>query len=73
MAKEIDTLINPDYGTRTDFIRAAVRDKIKQERKDRLLKVLEENFGKAKPKNNKTDRQIREEVSEMLKKEWGLD
>lgn len=72
MAKEIDSLVNPDYGTRTDFIRAAVRDKVRQERKDRFLKALENNFGKAKAKNNKTDRQIREEVSRELLSEWGL-
>lgn len=74
MAKEIDSLVNPDYGTRTDFIRAAVRDKIKQERKERIFRELKKHFGKSKIKTtDEDDRKAREEVGNEILKEFGLD
>ncbi len=44
MAKAIDFAMKPLYATKTEFIREAIRDKVRAER----LRRLEENFGKGK-------------------------
>ena len=50
MLKEIESIIKKDYGTKTDFIREAIRDKIKEIGKEKALKMLAKNFGSSKKK-----------------------
>ena len=72
MALEIDSSLIPNYGTRTDFIRDAIREKIENERKQRLLRIFEKNFGKLKSKTKLSDRQIRKNVGEEIAKQLGV-
>ena len=73
MAKEIDKLSKPDYSTKTDFIREAIRDKIKEIRKEKALEALQKHFGKARTKTTyKEERKIREEVGKKYAKEFGI-
>ncbi|MCK5107864.1 MAG: hypothetical protein KAQ83_03995 [Nanoarchaeota archaeon] len=44
MADAINLSLKPYYATKTEFIREAIRDKLKQ----RALQKLVENFGKGK-------------------------
>lgn len=70
MAKAIDFAMKPLYATKTEFIREAIRDKVRAER----LRRLEENFGKGKgtAKTNMTDEEIREEVAQEYLKKFKL-
>lgn len=73
MAQQIDALACPNYGTRTEFIRAAIREKIEEEQKKKeLIAHFAKYFGKLKPKNKLTDRQVRLIASRQLEKELGL-
>ena len=38
MAKEIDRILQPYYGTRTEFIREAIRDKLRETKKENEIK-----------------------------------
>jgi metal-responsive CopG/Arc/MetJ family transcriptional regulator len=62
MAEEIESFINPDYGTKTEFIREAIRNKIKEARKEKALNELKNYFGKSKTKNL-----TKEEKQELFK------
>jgi len=73
MAREIDALAYPDFGTRTEFVREAIREKIETMRKDKVLGDLAKYFGKLKPKDNLTDEQVREIVGKEILKKHGLD
>ena len=70
--KEIEKIMkNNRYMTKTEFIREAIREKIKNENKEKALKALKENFGKMKHMKTTDEdlERIREEVSqEMMKK-----
>jgi len=73
MAREIEIFIKPDYGTKTEFIREAIRNKIKEVRKERALDELKKYFGKAKTKTSyKEERNIREEVGKEFAKKLGI-
>lgn len=73
MAKEIEEIANGDYGTKTEFIREAIRDKLKDIRKEQIINELRKYFGKAKKKTpNREDRRIREEISKKIAKRFGL-
>jgi len=73
MAKEIEIFIKPDYGTKTEFIREAIRNKIKEVRKERALDELKKYFGKAKTKTSyKEERNIREYVGKEFAKKFGI-
>ncbi len=52
LAKEIDQAMKSDYSTKTEFIREAIRDKIKEIKKERALYELKKYFGKAKIKTS---------------------
>ena len=67
MFKEIESIIKKGYGTKTDFIREAVRDKIKEIRKEKALEILARNFGKSKKKVS--DREL-EKVREIVGKKF---
>ena len=73
LAKEIDIAMKPDYSTKTEFIREAIRDKIKIIRKDKAIDELRKYFGKAKAKTTyKEEREIREKVGKEFAKKFGV-
>lgn len=73
LAKEIDNSMKPYYSTKTEFIREAIRDKLKQIKKERALYLLKKNFGKSKIKTPlHRDREIREEVGKEFFKKRGF-
>lgn len=68
--KKIDSTIkHNNFNSRTEFIREAVRDKLSEIEKEIAMKKFMSLRGKGIPKTNKTDRQIREEVSKELYEE----
>ena len=57
------------YGTRTEFIRDAIRIRLTELEKEQAIKKLHENFGKYKGKFKMDDREVRDMVTkEFLKK-----
>jgi len=58
LAKEIDKAMKPHYSTKTEFIREAIRDKIKDLEKEKALLRLEKAYGASKRKT--TDEQLHE-------------
>ena len=73
LAGEIETAMNPYYSTKTEFIREAIRDKIKTIKKDAVYEELKKNFGKSKIKTTYADdRRIREEVSKKMAEKFGI-
>lgn len=73
MFKEIESIIKKDYGTKTDFIREAVRDKIKEIRKEKALETLARNFGKSRKKvSDKELEKAREIVGKKFLKKFGV-
>ena len=74
MFEEIESIIKKDYGTKTDFIREAIRDKIKEIRKEKALEMLAKNFGKSKKKvSNKELENARLIAGRRLIKKFGLN
>ena len=73
LAKEIEKAMEPDYSTKTEFIREAIRDKLKSLRNDKTLQELKKYFGKAKTKTTYAEeRQIREQVALELAEKYGI-
>lgn len=73
-AKEIEKAMKPYYSTKTEFIREAIRDKIK---KTKLNEALEEYRKKYAPRRMKQttyeeERAIREEVGREYAKKFGI-
>lgn len=63
LAQEIDKAMQPDYSTKTEFIREAIRDKIKIIRNEKAIDELKKYFGKTKTKTSyEEERRIREEI-----------
>jgi len=74
LAKEIDTAMKLDYSTKTEFVREAIRDKIKEIRKEKTIDELRKFFGKAKTKTTyKEERNIREMVGKEFVKKLGIE
>lgn len=74
LAKEIDKAMKPDYSTKTEFVREAIRDKLKAIRTQKALEALQRNFGKAKVQTPlEEDRKIREEVAKEFAKKFGIE
>ena len=75
MTKRMDSLIKEhQYGTRTEFIRTAVRDKMTQLEKETLLKQILTLKGSSKTKtSDKELRRIRDEAWKEYAAERGLD
>lgn len=72
--KEMGKAMKPDYSTKTEFIREAIRDKIKKIRKEKAIDELKKYFGKAKTKTSyKEEREIREEVGKKFAKKFGIN
>jgi Arc/MetJ-type ribon-helix-helix transcriptional regulator len=74
MLERIDKLVKENnYGTRTEFIRSSIREKMSQLEKEELLKQLMALKGSVKTRTSmKEMRRIREEVSEELLREYKL-
>jgi len=73
LAKEIATAMKPHYSTKTEFIREAIRDKIKAIKKDKAIDELKNLFGKAKTKTSyKEEREIREKIGKQFAKKYGI-
>ena len=73
LAKEIDKAMKQDYTTKTEFIREAIRDKIKNIREEKAIEELSKYFGKARVKTTyKEERKIREEVGKKFAKRFGI-
>lgn len=76
LAKEIDDAMKPDYSTKTEFIREAIREKIKEIRKEKAVLALSKEElirefmkfrGKAKRRlSDKEFERIREQASKEL-------
>ncbi len=74
LAREIDRAMKPLYSTKTEFIREAIRDKIKREKDEEFTQKLRKHLGMAKKRtSDKELRQIREEVGKMYFKEHGIE
>lgn len=73
LAKEIDAAMQPFYTTKTEFIREAIRNKIKEVKEEKAMAELRKYFGKAKTKTSyKEERKIREEVGRKFAKKLGI-
>ena len=71
--EEMNKAMNPYYSTKTEFVREAIRDKIKNIKKDQVLEDLKKYFGKAKTKTSyKQSRKVRERVGRQIAKEAGI-
>ena len=70
MVKEINKAVNGNYGTKSEFIREAVRDKLEEERKKRLMTWAKEYHGFFKSNTSDEDlERIRAKASkEFFKK-----
>jgi metal-responsive CopG/Arc/MetJ family transcriptional regulator len=73
--KNLDSCIKENnYTTRTDFIREAIRDKLRELEKDNAIKELKRFMGSSKRKvSDKRHEEIREEVTKEYAKKFGLD
>ena len=71
--KEMEQAMKPYYTTKTEFIREAIRDKIREEKHKRYTQRIWDNLGKGKgtAKNNLTDREMKEQAFEAFIKEKG--
>jgi metal-responsive CopG/Arc/MetJ family transcriptional regulator len=74
MLRQIDGIVKiHNYGTRTEFIRSSIREKMTQLEKDALIKQIISLKGSVKTKtSNKELRSMREKVSEELLEEYRL-
>ena len=87
MAKEIEKAMHPLYSTKTEFIREAIRDKILQEKYERLkVKYAKEiaeyrkkvarwrkKFGPVKKTTYEEERKIRDEVGKEIARKFGFE
>ena len=74
LASEINSAINPYYSTKTEFIREAIREKLKNIKKEKAIYALKDYFGKAKTKTSlKEDRIIREKVGKEFAKKFSIN
>lgn len=73
LAKEISRAMSPDYSTKTEFVREAIRDKLNSIRKEKAINELSKYFGRAKTKTSYAEeRRIREEVGKEFAKKFGI-
>lgn len=76
MAAEIEKAMKPGYTTKSEFVRAALRDKVEQIKKTESGKELRKYLGILKTKTSDEElRRIRETAYKQLakKKGWPLD
>ena len=71
--RKIDENLGNKYATREDFIRAAIKEKLRKLEKESAIRELEKNLGAAKTKvSDKRHEEIREEVTRKHAKKFGL-
>jgi metal-responsive CopG/Arc/MetJ family transcriptional regulator len=74
MAKEIEKAMKPDYSTKTEFIRDALREKLNKIRQTKEYKELRKYLGILKTKTTDEElHKIREKVVNRMFKERGLE
>lgn len=74
LAKEMDLAMKQDYSTKTEFVREAIRDKLKEIRKEKAIDELRKFFGKSKTKTTYAEeRKIREDVGKEFAKKFGIN
>lgn len=72
-AEEIEKAMRPLYSTKTEFIREAIRDKIKLQRREEIAERLKKSFGIAKTNTSDEElRVIREKVGKEYAKKFGV-
>lgn len=73
MLDEIKKSLKPDYGTKSEFVREAIREKLKKQRQEKLLQELRKGLGSVKIKTTKKEeRDIREAVGKEIAKKFGI-
>jgi len=73
-AKEIEKAMKPNYSTKTEFIREAIRDKLMKLRNQKIDENLLKNFGASKVKTPLwKDEMIREQVGKEYLKRFNLE
>lgn len=75
MLKDMDNALkNNWYSTRTEFIRAAIREKLSEIEREEAIKKLAAMRGslKGKRKTNMTEEQVREKVGREIAKKHGI-
>ena len=71
MLKEIEDIIKPDYGTKSEFIRDAIREKLMKQREKTLLKKISRLRGSSKRITSDTElRKVGEKAFEILEKRF---
>ena len=74
MAKEIEKAMKPNYSTKTEFIRAALREKLEKIKQTESYKELRKYLGILKTKTTDEElHRIREKVMDRMFKERGLE
>ena len=74
MLKEIEKCIKPSYGTKSEFIREAIREKLEEKRKQEIIEKLRQGLGSVKRKTTpKEEEEIGERVVMEIAKELGID
>ncbi len=73
LAQEMNSVMFPEYSTKTEFIREAIREHLRKVKIKKIHPELLAQFGKASSKNRISDRQIRNIVSKQLLKEYDLE
>ena len=75
LANEIDQIVSSSYSTKTEFIRGAIRDKLKQREKEKLELIKELEKFKGAAKVHVSDEQIqdtREKIAKEYAKKFGI-
>ena len=74
LAQKMEMAMKPDYSTKTEFIREAIRDKLEDLEKKRLIEHFKKYVGKANVKvSDERLREIREQVGREYAKKFGID
>ncbi|MBN2142230.1 ribbon-helix-helix protein, CopG family [Candidatus Woesearchaeota archaeon] len=76
-AREIDKAMKPTYSTKTEFIREAIRDKIRKVNLAKIRPELLKNLGALRKEGQpqttyEEERRIREEVGREIAREHGI-
>jgi metal-responsive CopG/Arc/MetJ family transcriptional regulator len=72
-AREIDKAMRPYYSTKTEFIREALRDKVKKIEAERFMNKLEKFKGSAKVKVSDEElHKAREKIAKGYAKKFGI-
>lgn len=75
LSKNMDTVMKEhNYSTKTEFIREAIRDKLTELEKEKMITHLKKLVGASKKKTTEDEyERVREEVMKELGKSFGLE